>query len=169
MPRDEEKYFTKIATDQNCISFILIKQIMKNYKQDNATGANHEGIKPNMPLKYLTATSIIGDKVQFPEGESTGTIKDVMIDLSTGQIEYFIIEFGGFLGIGEKYYAIPFALLKVDAQQEIFILDQKMEILKNAPGFDKEHWPETNSHQFDHSSAYWGGFMGVNTGAMPYL
>lgn len=137
---------------------------MENFDKDNATGINHHGAHPNRPLKFLTATSIIGDKVCNPEKEQLGKIKDIMIDLTNGKIEYIVIEMGGFLGLGEKYFAIPFALLKVDTIEEGFVLNQKKDILSNAPGFDKDHWPETNSHLFD-SSSYWGGFMGGNTGA----
>lgn len=142
---------------------------MKNFNKDNTTGKNHEGVNPNTPLKYLTASSIIGDKVINPSGEHMGTIKDVMIDLSNGKIKYFIVELGGFLGIGVKYFAFPLSLLTIDTTNETFLLDQDMETLKNAPGFDKDHWPETNSHEFDSHSAYWGGFMGTsNSGAVPY-
>jgi sporulation protein YlmC with PRC-barrel domain len=140
---------------------------MKTFEKDNLSGKNHAGAHPNNPVKYLTATSIIGDKVLNPKGEHLGTINDIMIELSTGKIEYVVVEFGGFLGVGEKYFALPYALLKLDAKNEVFLFDQTVEALKNAPGFDKEHWPETNTHLFD-SSSYWGGFMGVNTGAVPY-
>lgn len=137
---------------------------MKNFNSDNKTGLNHEGLKPNSPLKYLTATSIIGDKVKNPAGEHMGFIKDIMVDLSSGAIAYIIIELGGFLGIGEKYFAFPFELLSVNPKNKTFILNQKLETIKNAPGFDQEQWPKTNSHEFDSHGEYWGGFMGPNTG-----
>ena len=140
---------------------------MKTFESDNLTGKNHEGAHPNNPVKFLTASSIIGDKVINPQGEHLGTIKDIMIDLNGGKIEYVVIEFGGFLGLGEKYFALPYSLLKVDSKNESFLLDQSKDALINAPGFDKNHWPETNTHLFD-SSTYWGGFMGVNTGGVPY-
>jgi sporulation protein YlmC with PRC-barrel domain len=141
---------------------------MKTFKKDNISGKNHEGPHPNLPLKFLTATSIIGDKVRNPKGEHLGTIKDIMIDLVNGKIEYVVVEFGGFLGLGEKYFALPYPLLKVDAKNQVFVLNQDKETLKKAPGFDKAHWPETNTHMFDHATSYWGGFMGSNSGSVPY-
>jgi len=141
---------------------------MKTFDADNQSGRNHEGPHPNTPLKYLSASSIIGDEVVTRGGEHLGMIKDIMIDLREGKIEYVVIELGGFLGIGEKYFAIPYPLLKVDAKNQAFILDQLKETLKKAPGFNKEHWPETNTHEFDNASSYWGGFMGANSGAVPY-
>lgn len=140
---------------------------MKNFRLDNSTNKNHGGLSPNRPLRFLTARSIIGDKVFNKEEQHLGTIKDLMIDLRTGKIEYFIVELGGFMGLGEKYFAYPYQLLTVDSISQTYLLDQELETLKKAPGFDKEHWPETNSHEFDQSSSYWGGFMGAITGT-PY-
>ncbi len=122
---------------------------MEQILQDNITGKNTEGLMPNLPLKCLTATSIIGDKVVNKQGENMGTIKEIMINLTTGEVDYYVIEFGGFLGIGEKYFAIPFRLLTVDAEKQVFIFDQKKEFLESAPGFDKQHWPETNIHYYN--------------------
>ena len=137
---------------------------MNKFESDNFTGENHEGNKANIPLRFLTASSVIGDKVYNHAEERLGTIKDIMLDLSGGKIEYVVIEMGGFLGIGEKYFAIPYSLLKVDPANERFILNQNKETLEKAPGFDKDHWPETNAH-FRPANDYWGGFMGANTGS----
>lgn len=122
---------------------------MEEIFEDNLTGKNQEGLYPNLPLKCLTATSIIGDKVHNKQGEHLGSIKDIMLNVHTGDIEYYIIEFGGFLGIGEKFFAIPFRLLTIDPDQQLFVFDQSKEMLEKAPGFDKQHWPETNIHYYN--------------------
>jgi sporulation protein YlmC with PRC-barrel domain len=120
-------------------------------------------MKKNTPLTFLTATSIIGDKVENSSGESLGEIKDIMLNIADGNIKYYVIQFGGFLTMGEKYFAIPFRFLDVDAEKQIFILNQKREDLEKAPGFDKEHWPDTNVHT-EEVDYYWGSFMGPNVG-----
>jgi sporulation protein YlmC with PRC-barrel domain len=121
-------------------------------EKENVTGVNREGTHPNMPLKFLTATSIIGDKVHNEAGEHVGKIEDIMVDITTGKIEYVVIAFGGFLTINEKYFAIPFRLLKVDTATKSFILNQPKDVLEKAPGFDLNHWPETNLHG---EETYW--------------
>ena len=121
-------------------------------QNENLTGVNREGTHPNVPLKYLTATSIIGDKVHNEKDEHIGKIADIMIDITTGKIEYVVIGFGGFLTIGEKYFAIPFGLLRVDSGNKAFIFNQSREMLEKAPGFDMNHWPETNFHA---EETYW--------------
>lgn len=141
---------------------------MKNFERDNLTGQNHEGAHVNTPLRFLTATSIMKDKVCNLEGEKLGEIKDIMIDVNVGTIEYVVLQTGGFLGIGEKLFAIPYNVLSIDTENHAFILPQSKEVLENAPGFDKDHWPETNNHDYDSYDNYWGGFMGPNTGAEPY-
>ncbi len=140
---------------------------MNTFEKDNFTGENQQGTKANLPLRYLAASTIIGQKVINPQDEKLGSVKDVMIDLVEGKIHYLVIEMGGFLGIGEKYFAIPFEILDISTDEHAFVLDRDKEVLENAPGFDKDHWPDTNDH-YTQSGHYWGGFMGPNTGATPY-
>jgi len=125
---------------------------MEKLSTENFTGVNNEGDHPNVPLKYLAATSIIGDNVYSENEKHLGKIADIMVELSTGKIEYVVIGFGGFLTIGEKYFAIPFGLLKVDPAKKGFMFNQPREMLEKAPGFDMNHWPETNFHA---EETYW--------------
>jgi sporulation protein YlmC with PRC-barrel domain len=97
--------------------------------------------------RVLSATKIIGNKVVNREGEQLGNIKDLTIDLDDAQIAYAVLSFGGFLGVGDKLFAIPLeALLFIDDQT--VILDVEKEVLKNAPGFDKDHWPDDAHEAF---------------------
>jgi sporulation protein YlmC with PRC-barrel domain len=124
------------------------------FEKDNLTGENQGELLPNQRGRYLTASSLEGDKVVNPAGEHLGEIKEIMLDLEGGKIDYFVIEFGGFLGIGIKYFAIPFRLLKLDAAKKRFIFNRSRQELEKAPGFDMDHWPDTNVH-FDEVYSYW--------------
>jgi sporulation protein YlmC with PRC-barrel domain len=95
-------------------------------------------MKPN--IKSLSFLS--GTKVTNKAGEHLGKIEDFMVDLTTGRISYAVLSFGGFLGIGDKLFAIPVNTLKLDLDEESFILDVDKERLENAPGFDKDNWPD---------------------------
>ena len=126
----------------------------KLFTKDNLTGVNQGPLLPNQKGRYLTASSLVGDKVVNPSGGHLGEIKDIMMDLETGTIDYFVIEFGGFLGLGVKYFAIPLRLLVLDTVNKRFVFDQSRELLEKAPGFDMDHWPDTNLH-FDEVHSYW--------------
>lgn len=133
-------------------------------EKENRTGINTDGVNANFPLRLLTATSIIGDNVINRSGDDLGKVKDIMIDVRRGTIEYVVIEFGGFLGIGEKFFAVPFEALELKAGRQVYVLDRDKKFLENAPGFDKEHWPGTNSRHYSEVRGYWGDFMGPSTG-----
>jgi len=137
---------------------------MKNFEQQNRTGENRDGSRPNTPLKFLTASSLIGDKVFNVERDDLGKVKDIMINLETSGIEYLVIEFGGFLGIGDKLFAFPITAFTVDTEEHALILNKTKQELEIEPGFDKDHWPETNTH-FSEGGGSWGGFMGSNVGS----
>jgi len=124
------------------------------FEKDNLTGENQGDLLPNQRGRYLTASSVSGDKVVNSRHEHLGEIKEIMLDLENGKIDYFVIEFGGFLGIGVKYFAIPFRLLTLDSVNKRFIFNQDRDVLEKAPGFDMDHWPDTNLH-FDEVYSYW--------------
>ncbi len=120
----------------------------KNYEVDNRTGINHEGADANKPVERLTASSIIGDSVENRKGETLGKIEELMVNVDTGKIEYAVLTAGGLLGVGKKLFAIPFEQLEIDEEKEVFILDRSKDYIKNSPGFDSSHWPDTNDHSY---------------------
>ncbi len=99
----------------------------------------------------LSGTSIIGDDVRNAQGEDLGDIKDIMIDLNSGRIEYAVLSFGGFLGMGDKYFAVPWEALSVDQKEKCMVLNVDKETLKEAPGFDKDEWPNFADSTFRES------------------
>ena len=103
-------------------------------------------MKDDMRLGSLSATTLIGDPVLNSKGDDLGKIEDFMIDLDTGSIIYAVLSFGGFLGLGDKLFAIPWASLRVDLEEKCFRLDIDQETLEKAPGFDKENWPKPQDY-----------------------
>jgi sporulation protein YlmC with PRC-barrel domain len=136
--------------------------IMKENELDNETGSNHAGNHANEPVKLLTASSIVGDRVLNKQGEDLGKIIDLMVNLDNGNIQYVVIAFGGFMGMYRKYFAVPFDVLTIVPEQRAFIFDQSRESFENHPGFNKKHWPLANFHS--QLSRSYSGFMGPNTG-----
>ena len=109
----------------------------------------------------LSATTLTGDKVVNFQKEDLGKIEHLMIDLESGRIAYAVLSFGGFLGMGDKLFAIPWSALSVDTVEHRFILNVDKGLLKAAPGFDKEHWP-------DMADRVWGAKVYTYYGAKPY-
>ena len=101
----------------------------------------------NQHPQVLPASTIIGDEVVNTAGEQLGNINKLMIGPEDGYIVYAALSFGGFLGLGDKLFAIPWEALTLDTEEHAFILDIDKDVLKNAPGFDKDHWPEPAQYE----------------------
>lgn len=124
-----------------------------------AARSMHEGPGPEL----MAAATLDGDKVLSTEGDDVGKIKDIMLDVRSGRVAYAVLSSGGFLGIGDKLLAIPWGALTLDAERKCFLLDMPTESIRNAPGFDKDHWPSmadetwaTSIHQYYGREPYWG-------------
>jgi len=78
----------------------------------------------------LSASTLIGNEVRNREGEDLGRIEDFMMDLETGRVAYAVLSFGGFLGVGNKLFAVPWDAFTIDSLHHAFILDVTKERLK---------------------------------------
>lgn len=102
----------------------------------------------SLPLKYQRASAVLGKKVENSTGENLGKIEDVVLDTKSGRIAYAVLSFGGFLGIGDKLFVIPWQALGEDSEKEVCVLAIDKEKLKRAPGFDKTSWPDMADPKF---------------------
>ncbi|MEO8778388.1 MAG: PRC-barrel domain-containing protein [Rhodanobacter sp.] len=91
--------------------------------------------------RFLSSSTLSGDAIKNPQGESLGDLKDIMIDTTSGKVAYAVLSFGGVLGMGNKLFAVPWSALTVDGENKCLVLNASKERLKDAPGFDKDHWP----------------------------
>ena len=92
----------------------------------------------------MGAHTLIGEDVVNAQNEDLGDIKEIMLDMKTGKVAYAVLSYGGVFGIGEKLFAVPWTALTLDTENKCFILNASKEQLKNAPGFDKDDWPDMN-------------------------
>jgi sporulation protein YlmC with PRC-barrel domain len=98
--------------------------------------------------QVLSSDSLTGTPVINVHKEALGNIEELMIDLTAGRVAYAVLSFGGILGFGNKLFAIPWKSLVVDTENERFILDIARDKLKEAPGFDKDHWPDLVDREY---------------------
>jgi sporulation protein YlmC with PRC-barrel domain len=109
----------------------------------------------------LSASTLTGDTVRNAAGDDLGSLHEIVIDLDSGRVAYAVLAAGGFLGMGEKFFAIPWDMLTVDTDNEEVVLNVEKEILQNAPGFDKDNWPQTTDRA-------WIGEVFSYYGSKPY-
>ena len=114
---------------------------------------NGDGPGPQL----MGADTLIGNDVYSQNEEDLGDIKEIMLDTSTGKVSYAVLSYGGFLGMGEKLFAVPWEALKLDTENKRFVLDVDSEKLESAPGFDKDNWPNMADEKWaDHIHSFYG-------------
>ncbi len=89
----------------------------------------------------MAAATLDGDRVYSRDGVHVGHIKDIMLDVRGGRIAYAVLSSGGLLGIGDKLVAVPWHALTLDTDRKCFVLSASAQQVREAPGFDRHHWP----------------------------
>ncbi len=110
----------------------------------------------------MSASSLTGDTIKNNNDETLGSVHDIMLDCDSGRVAYVVMTSGGFLGMGNKLFAIPMSALTLDQNAECLRLDADQKTFENAQGFDKDNWPnmadsrwETSTHKHFGARPYW--------------
>lgn len=113
-------------------------------------------------FRVQKANDLIGKHVENTRGEKVGKVEDLAIDPDRGRVAYVVLSFGGFLGMGEKWFAIPTGAVTLPDHAKHFVLAVDKDRLKNATGFDKDKWPKMadatwgrDVHEFYDQKPYW--------------
>lgn len=99
-------------------------------------------------IGIFSTRDLLGKRVENLQGENLGRIEDIVIDLDAGRVVYAVLSFGGFLGLGDKLFAIPWQALSLQdregtlVDEEVFILNVDKDRLRNAPGFERGDYPD---------------------------
>ncbi len=131
-------------------------------RMDREADAGYWSDKHGPGPKVMAADTLQGDDVRNEAGEKLGELSHIMIDVPSGRVAYGVLTVGGFLGMGEKLFAIPWRALRIDPEQHGFKLDVSKEKLENAQGFDKDAWPSMADqrwaeglHEYYRVDPYW--------------
>jgi sporulation protein YlmC with PRC-barrel domain len=91
---------------------------------------------------YIQASRVTGTKVYNPQGETLGRIEDVVLTKVEGQAVYAVLSFGGFLGMGDEHYPLPWSILRYDTEQGGYVVNLTREQLEGAPSYGREREPD---------------------------
>lgn len=135
-------FTVEVTTDGKAGATVIAAKSAKTQPREVVREADKEHVLMGRPYR---ASKIIGAAVKNSAGEDLGKIEDFVVEPASGRTKYAVLSFGGFLGIGDKWFAIPWRALNSerDASDKFhFVLHVSKERLKNAPGFDKNVWPD---------------------------
>lgn len=103
----------------------------------------------DVSCEVVKSKDVIGKKVFGNDNENLGKIEEVVLDKIGGQVRYVVLSFGGFLGLGDTLYAMPWKSISYDSEKDGFRLMFNKEKLRAAPSFSKDHWPNFADDTFN--------------------
>jgi hypothetical protein len=118
------------------------------------------------PHSLITASRVTGTPVFNREGERIGHVDDLSVRKVSGEVEYAIMSFGGFLGIGERLHPLPWSMLEYDTDKGGYVVSVDKSVLEDAPSLTREELEDLGAGDawrtriFD----YYGPYGGV-----PYI
>ena len=104
----------------------------------------------------ISSDKVEGATVYNTAGEKLGSIDDLMIDKTSGQIRYAVLEFGGFLGMGTDRYPMPWNVLRYDTAKGGYTAPIDKAILDKAPKYREQEVPVYDSEYSRRVNAYYG-------------
>ena len=100
--------------------------------------------------KTVRASELIGTNVQNNADETVGEINDIVIDPNEGRVRYVALSVGGFLGVADQLFAIPWTSFECrrDGDEHVVVLNVNKETLQKAKGFNQDNWPDMANQQW---------------------
>jgi len=84
----------------------------------------------------ILASKVKGTTVYNTAGDKIGTVEDVVLDKTSNQIMFAALGFGGMMGIGEKYYPVPWSMLNYSEDKGGYVVPLDKARVENAPAYD---------------------------------
>lgn len=104
----------------------------------------------------IASAKVKGTKVYSTDGEELGEIDHMMIGKRSGRVEYTVMSFGGFLGMNESHFPIPWDALDYDTERGGYVVNIDKERLKDAPKFDRGLAPDYGARNGQAIYAHYG-------------
>lgn len=119
-------------------------------------GTAHRPLEADEPHRMISSEKVEGTECYNRNGDHLGTVDHMMIDKLTGHVEYVVMSFGGFLGIGESYHPLPWRVLTYDTGMGGYVIDADRSRLERAPRFTSSSTPDWHDRTYrSRIDEYW--------------
>ena len=123
---------------------------------DTLEATDTEALERDETRELISSEKVDGTAVYNREGERLGSIHHFMVGKRDGKVRYAVMNFGGFLGMGENYHPLPWDVLTYDTNMGGYVVDLDRERLKGAPSFQRDQEPEYDRAYGQRVSGYYG-------------
>lgn len=116
----------------------------------------HRRVAIDETSRLIASDKVEGTRVYSRRGDRLGTVRNVMIDKRSGRVEYAVMDFGGFLGIGKRHHPLPWAVLRYDEDRYGYVVDMDERELERAPSYRTGEEPDWDRGYGEHVHGYYG-------------
>ena len=102
----------------------------------------HAGLPIEETSRLIASNKVEGTPVYSRDRQRLGSIYNFMVDKVSGQVEYAVLRYGGFLGMGQRYYPLPWRVLTYHRDAGGYVIDMLARDFEDAPSFDRDSEPE---------------------------
>lgn len=106
--------------------------------------------------RLIASNKVEGTAVYDREGNKLGSVYNFMVDKQSGKVEYAVMSFGGFLGIGDDYHPLPWDQLTYDTSKGGYVVNLSKEQLEGAPRYSSGEEPAFDRSYGQEVSSYYG-------------
>lgn len=130
--------------------------------QDYSTTGTGSGTATDETDRLIASNKVEGTAVYNRQGERLGSVYNFMVDKRSGKVEYAVMSFGGFLGMGESYHPLPWGVLTYDTDQGGYVVDLDKDMLEKAPSYRSGEEPRYDRAYDERVTGYYGvPFAGI--------
>ncbi len=106
-----------------------------------------------LSANIVRTADVIGKKIIGINQESIGKVEELVLDKQKGNVRYAVLAHGGFMGLGNELYAIPWSILEYSPEDGAFKVNITQEDIEKSPGFNKDAWPDFADPTWDKSNS----------------
>jgi len=115
-----------------------------------------DGLAIDETRTLISSSKVEGTAVYDRDGSRMGTVHNFMVNKRSGQVDYAVLSFGGFLGMGTRYYPLPWDMLEYDTSQGGYVVDMDEDDLDEAPSFRSGEEPDFSDRYGQQVYGYYG-------------
>lgn len=112
------------------------------HERDFGYDDRHQGLPIEETSRLIASNKVEGTPVYSRDRQRLGTVYNFMVDKVSGQVEYAVLRYGGFLGMGQRYYPLPWRVLTYHRDAGGYVIDMLARDFEDAPSFDRDSEPE---------------------------
>jgi hypothetical protein len=116
----------------------------------------HQGLPIDETSRLIGSNKVEGTAVYARDDSRLGSIYNFMVDKRSGKVEYAVMTYGGFMGMGTRYYPLPWDILEYDTRLGGYRVEMTERDLERAPSFDRHSEPRFDRRYGERVRSWYG-------------